>query len=343
MRPPPFRKPPSAVLQLESSSSCFCSPGRTFYDHEAPKTTCSCRIFTLDTVFEATIEIQRCPTCLPTRRRRFIGPDLREKGLFNFNNSIIVAHELLDEYTIAYAGSETPFTAFVSLLAHRYMVSGHMFMGEDLFRSVWFSYVALQAFDDDMSCLRCGKFPETVIWDGITLAFGRKHLSSSLKPPTETSPASLVRSNIRNRPKQQLLQDKKLRDQLRQVIKGSSGILSDDEPSGEDTDSTNNVKYDEVHSRKIVAHLDRIQHVYVGLRNECVALATLFLNMYGTVAFTSKKPVPSAYRSFFLQVSEFPSEVLVLSDRFTDSSRGICRSNGERLIPGRPPQVFGQS
>ena len=81
-------------------------------------------------------------------------------------------HELLNEFTLAFVTSETPFTAFVALVSHRYSLTGDKFMGEDLFRAVWFGYVSLQAFDDDMRCRRCGTCPDTVIWDGITLAFG---------------------------------------------------------------------------------------------------------------------------------------------------------------------------
>ncbi|KAK7023391.1 hypothetical protein VNI00_016806 [Paramarasmius palmivorus] len=35
--------------------------------------------------------------------------------------------------------------------------------------------------------------PETVIWDGVTLAFSRKHLKGCLKPPTDLEPGSLSR------------------------------------------------------------------------------------------------------------------------------------------------------
>jgi hypothetical protein len=93
-----------------------------------------------------------CPSC-PAPQQRYIGPNLQEYGLFNYNNSILVSHKLLDEYTVSFASSETPFTAFVTVLSHRYTVSGTVFMGEDLFQSIWFSYVSLQVFDDDFKCV----------------------------------------------------------------------------------------------------------------------------------------------------------------------------------------------
>jgi hypothetical protein len=60
-------------------------------------------------------------------------------------------------------------------------------MGEDLFRSIWFAYVLIQSFEKDMSCTLCGPHPKTVIWDGVTLAFDKKHITPTLRPPTTTS------------------------------------------------------------------------------------------------------------------------------------------------------------
>ncbi|EEB94178.1 hypothetical protein MPER_07052 [Moniliophthora perniciosa FA553] len=65
---------------------------------------------------------------------------------------------------------------------------GSEFVGEDLFRSAWFAYVNVQNLDDDMKCPSCGDNPENIIWDGVTLAFGRKHVTNSLKPPTSLDP-----------------------------------------------------------------------------------------------------------------------------------------------------------
>ncbi|KAK7023612.1 hypothetical protein VNI00_016651, partial [Paramarasmius palmivorus] len=61
---------------------------------------------------------------------------------------------------------------------------GTKFIGEDLFRSAWFAYASLQLLENDMWCPECGTYPETVIWDGVTLAFGKRHLRDSLRPPT---------------------------------------------------------------------------------------------------------------------------------------------------------------
>lgn len=165
--------------------------------------------------------MQRCPTC-PRSRRRYIGPDLRSSGIFNYNNSILVTHELLDEYTSAYTSSETPFVSWVTQMARRYDFDDMKFMGQDLFRSIWFAYASLQHFVDDMTCNSCGTAPETTIWDGITLAFGKKHLQSSLRPPTTIHAESPVRSNVTYRPNQQLLTNPVVRKYIREALRGPS-------------------------------------------------------------------------------------------------------------------------
>ncbi|RXW14434.1 hypothetical protein EST38_g11419 [Candolleomyces aberdarensis] len=242
---------------------------------------------------------------LPSLPSPSIGPDLRDQGLFNYNNSVIVTHELLDEYTISYVTSETPFTAFVTLVAHRYAVSSATFMKEDLFRAVWFSYASLQALENDMCCSRCGPYPETVIWDGITLAFGRKHLSASLTPPTITTAASIVRHSIKYQPKQQLLADIGLRKQLRQVLQGPEldKVFLEEDNSDDDSTPQYTKEKLEQKSRRIVEHLNRVQEVWDSLKKICPELGELFVSLYGASAYSKRLKVPADYRSFFLQVA----------------------------------------
>ncbi|KAJ2927241.1 hypothetical protein H1R20_g9852, partial [Candolleomyces eurysporus] len=301
-RPLPFRCPPVSPLMLKNGGSCPCPGGRTFYNPDSPTVKRSCRIFTLFTVYEGLIQVQACPTC-PQTRRRFIGPDLREQGLFNYNNSILVSHELLDEYTFAFVTSETPFNAFVATVAHRYTVSGTEFMGDDLFRSIWFAYATRLALDNDMCCTRCGTYPETVIWDGITLAFGRKHLSSTLSPPTQTSATSIQRFNVKNHPRQQLLLDPVLRKLIRQVVNAPKLELEAASANGirEGTPSDAALAQMELdrQSSQVAEHLNRINAVHGGLRKECEPLASLFLDSYGAVAYSQKKSAPSATTRFF--------------------------------------------
>ncbi|KAJ2928053.1 hypothetical protein H1R20_g9042, partial [Candolleomyces eurysporus] len=310
-RPPPFRNPPSSVLTLEHGGSCPCADGRSIYDPSLPIIEKACRIFTLLAVHDGTLQVQPCPKC-PSNRRRFIGPDLREQGLFNYNNSILVSHELLDEYTFTFVTSETPFNAFVATVNHRYTVSGAEFMGDDLFRSIWFAYATRLAMDNDMRCTRCGVNPETVIWDGITLAFGRKHLSSTLSPPTQTSASSIKRLNIRNHPRQQLILDSALRKLIRQVVNAPRPELEEEEAEDEEAivgdavqGAPSNAAQMELdrRSRLKTEHLGRVNAVYDGLQKECSSLAAFFFEMYGPAAYSQRKAVPSSTSRFFLQIA----------------------------------------
>ncbi|KAJ2911557.1 hypothetical protein MD484_g8855, partial [Candolleomyces efflorescens] len=292
-RPLPFRNEPAAALKLDARSSCPCPSGRTYYRPDMPSILRPCRVFTLYAAYDGEIELQACPNC-PAARRRFIGPDLREHGLFNFNNRFIVSHELLDEYTMSYVTSETPFVAWCSVVAHRYLVSGSQFMSTGYFTSIWFGYAALLALDDDMRCLRCGPSPETTIWDGITLAFGKKHLAGTLVPPTVTSPTlSISRPNTKHRPKQQLLTNEVLRAQLRRAVK----VPSLDDVSKPSSDPNHVAK------SEVLEHLDRIQWVYVELSRECKSLAELFQAAFGAVAYSEKRRPPADLTSFFLQIA----------------------------------------
>jgi CxC4 like cysteine cluster associated with KDZ transposases len=316
-RTSPYRKPLLQPFSLQPSSSCPCPSGRTHWDPSRPHILRWCHVYTLDGVHRHEIELQPCRTC-PPARRRFIGPDLREEGLFNFNNNIVVSHELLDEYTSAYTTSETPFSAWVAHLSRRYLSSGHAFMGEDLFRSVWFGYAGLQAFNDDFTCQRCGSHPESLICDGITLAFGRKHLRDSLHPPTETSDTSVIRTNVKYKPKQQLLESV-LRKQLRVAMKAPSLDIGkpdrDNESESESEDSecsgrerrpsriTDEQKRQ--HSNLVRDHLDRITVVRDALHGHCPELADLFVLHFGVTAYSARKPAPASIRNFFSQVSVF--------------------------------------
>jgi hypothetical protein len=59
----------------------------------------------------------------------------------------------------------------------------------------------------------------------------------------------------------------------------------------------------ERHSCQVCDYLDKVDAVYTGLSAECPAVASLFLDTYGAIAWSSRKPVPTSYRSFFLQAS----------------------------------------
>ncbi|KAH6867910.1 hypothetical protein BKA70DRAFT_1379820 [Coprinopsis sp. MPI-PUGE-AT-0042] len=278
-RPIPYQHSTTRQLTLDAQSSCPCPSGRSFWEPQRPVLYRTCQIYTL---------FQRCPTCPPSRQK-YIGPDLRELGLFNYNNSTLVSHQLLDEYT-----SEYTFMGWQC--CRRYQLVGQTFMGEDLFRTVWFAYVSLQALEDDMYCSRCGTHPETIICDGVTLAFGRKHLRSTLHPPTVVSPSSITRSNIRYYPKQQLIVDCTLRKEIRMVLNGPS-------LDGE--------------------HVARSGTVYRELASICDELANLFLDHFGMLAYTNRR-APSLgveYNYYSISLPPIHQDCVCQSQYSTSSSR----------------------
>ncbi|KAF6747734.1 hypothetical protein DFP72DRAFT_821346 [Ephemerocybe angulata] len=318
-RPLPFRDPPlpKEFFRLDLSSTCPCPlPQRASFNPFGKRSELhTCWVYTLCGAFEAQIELQECPNCF-SDTHRYVGPDLREKGLFNFNNGTIVSHELLDEYTVAYSTSETPFSAFVIQMEHRYWNSTTTFLSPDVFRAVWFAYVSIQAFEGDMACSRCGPSPDTVIFDGVTVAFDKIRLTSTITPPTEVPPGSWDRPLVKNMTMQQLIPDTGVRKAIRLVIDsirspakttpgGSRATVIPEEAQPEDLAINGTQEAD----------ILRIDYVCEALMELCPALCALFLEHCGYVAYRDKKPVPRVYRSFFLQVAAEESVLQLVNGR----------------------------
>ncbi|KAF8869348.1 hypothetical protein BD779DRAFT_1614536 [Infundibulicybe gibba] len=176
-----MRSPPDLIrLDTAAQGSCTCGARCTI---SGEKITRPCTVYTLTRSYESHIELQICARC-SSRHRQFIGGDLRELGLFNFNNRILMTHDLLDDYTASYTSSETPFVAWVGVVSRRYQrhASPKKFIPDSVFRAAWFAYSRLQWLVGDMECPTCGPTPEDTIWDGVTLSFSKKHLLPSLRP-----------------------------------------------------------------------------------------------------------------------------------------------------------------
>lgn len=187
-----------------------------------------CTIFTLSEAWtNCEIEVQRCWVC----KRKFIGPDCRSLGLFNWNNNILFTEELLDEYTSQYTSSETPFIAFVTSVARRYAASrsSASFITATTFRGVWFAYAGLLHLERDMTCPKCGENPHTIIADGVTLSYQVTKLLGTLRPPSTVDENSQVKDKQRPMTNMQALTNKELRTDIRLVLSGpkSSPDLSD--------------------------------------------------------------------------------------------------------------------
>ena len=300
-RPPPFRSTESTTFKLDGTSRCACPTHCSFFDPSRPIFSQRCQVYGIHQKIDAEIELQPCRTTSPSKRR-FIGPDLRELGLFNYNNRVLLSHELLDDYTSFYTSSETPFSAWVTVMSRRYQSASSTFIGEDLFRSIWFSYAKLQHLQDDMKCARCGDYPETVIWDGVTLAFGRKHLQSSLEPPTKLATNAPVRHS-RYLHNLQLIQDAGLRKQIRQMVSKPAAMLSTDSDSGREGGQRPNLKKDKL-VEAAVAHVKLVHDVRLALASLCPELSNLVQKNYGPEAFANDVQVHPALKELLQQVGD---------------------------------------
>lgn len=72
------------------------------------------------------------------------------------------------------------------VVAHQYQVENSPcpFVNSGLWKSAWFGYVRLMKLEGDKTCSGCGKYPENIIWDGVSISFACKHVMDTLEPPT---------------------------------------------------------------------------------------------------------------------------------------------------------------
>jgi hypothetical protein len=191
------------------------------YDKGRPFQEQECKLYSLLGAQTSHIQVQICQGCQTSTRHQSIGPDAQALGIFNFDNTHLFMHDLLDEYTSAYTSSETPFVAWATVMGQHYKLydSGIPFVHPNIFHSVWFSYVLTQVFEGDFKCPICGPTPKVTIWDGIFLAFQKKHLLDSMRPPTLSDDDSCNWNN-QYLGKQQAIQDAALHKSIKGVVKG---------------------------------------------------------------------------------------------------------------------------
>lgn len=300
-RPKPLREVPQ-LLTLDGLSSCPCGETRSAYDPSEPTVETDCMIYTLLEALPCRIQLQRCKSC-PMQRQRAIGPDPRNLGIFNYDNRILLTHDLLDDYTSNFTSSETPFVAWVGVIARRYedQSSVRPFISHEQFRAAWFSYTAIQELKDDLECPRCGPYPEHVIFDGVTLAFNLRHLLPTLKPPTIPDENSPVR-NSRYLGKQQAIQDGNLRKEVKSILQGKQLLSKDEldqlaanvERSPADSEKLSNCL-------KLALHIDS---VCTSLSKVNSGLGWLFRHWFSTRAASVGLKAPIEYKDLFMQVSD---------------------------------------
>ncbi|KAE8185006.1 hypothetical protein CF336_g7582 [Tilletia laevis] len=196
--PPPFCRLPSdiaprtptpatslpSLLPLGAHARCDC--GAWSRPEERTRLR-DCAIYFSTGCVARQIETQTC-TCRKSRDKRSIGPDLSEYGFFNWNNAVIVSHELLNAFSSQMFASPTPFTAFCSTTQHAYEQHApgtrQKFLARSTFVKLYFAYIQLQSLDVAFSCGKCGPSPSIIIADGVVLAYSSNLTHTRLRPPT---------------------------------------------------------------------------------------------------------------------------------------------------------------
>jgi hypothetical protein len=157
-----------------------------------------------------------------------------------------------------------------------------------------------------------------VIWDGVTLAFSRKHLLPTLQPPTTLHDDSPVHNECRYQINQQLLGDAKLRKLIRNIIVGPSlpsemvneyaGQPANEPLDWSQRDSGSEVKMGSRGNDKgqaaeaAIAQIRGIESVCTQLKVVNEGLAGLFEAYFGIQAYSMRKKAPSAFGELFVQV-----------------------------------------
>ncbi|KAI0370901.1 hypothetical protein BV20DRAFT_965977 [Pilatotrama ljubarskyi] len=186
-------RPPESTLSFPLDALSRCSCGTTLQSIGAslpPTTTIRAVLYGYTSRSDVQLEVLACPAC--NHHRRLIGPDLGSVGIFNWSNTILFTHELLNAYTNAFTASETPFSAFCVMIRRQYEdhTSSMQFCSDETFVCAWFAFVQLQDLGNTMTCPTCGPSPAVVIADGVSLATHSSKLTPHIRPPTYTDTSS---------------------------------------------------------------------------------------------------------------------------------------------------------
>ncbi|EJD39347.1 hypothetical protein AURDEDRAFT_29512, partial [Auricularia subglabra TFB-10046 SS5] len=175
----PLVSPLPAVLTLGPSPRCRCGSGAK---SAAPVHRLQCVVYGSMRAEKVVIEVQACAA----QDNLFAGPDVRELGVFNYNNHRLYTHELLNKFTSSYSAHELPFHAFRTVTQRTYLENGCKvpFVNDDTFRTAWYSFMRIQDLGDSFRCDKCGPNPRVVLFDGVTVSYNTKHITSTLTPPT---------------------------------------------------------------------------------------------------------------------------------------------------------------
>lgn len=268
----------------------------------SPPTIRHAILFDLTNKFDVTIELIPCLIC--RHNRRFVGPDLGAEGIFNWNNTMLFTHELLNGFTNMYTASETPFSAFCLTISRTYMNHGPevKFCSDDTFVRVWFAFIRLQELDSGMKCPTCGPSPEIIIADGISLGIHTAKVTRSTHPPTLTSAGSPQIESISSYKARSLpaIIQPDIRATVLKLLEVSTSHVPCEMPDTQ-----------------------KLQTLYPALFS--------FIALYFSVGIAS--PHHNPYRSLIQQISAPDIVLQLIPQRAIETLRGIAKSDSASDVP----------
>lgn len=184
------------VIELDDTARCCCGD-RLHNRAELPSSLEPFTIFGLRKAAKVLIRLSKCQQCKHWRRN--YGPDGGVFGVFNWNNVYGFTHELLNQYTNVFTSAENPLSSFVTTVRRNYesTYSPVEFCSTETFTKVWFGFTSLQELDSGMDCAVCGKFPEIVVADGVSIGYSSSKYKSSLRPPSTVDSSSPINSDAK--------------------------------------------------------------------------------------------------------------------------------------------------
>lgn len=187
-----------------------------------------------------------------------------------------------------------------------------MFVTEEVFRGAWFAFASLQSFGNEMQCPICGPEPSAVIFDGVTISFGKKQLKDTLKPPTVSDDYSPLRP-CRSVPGKAAIPDKSLRSKIRKVITGRSLFISPEElgqqvgsidpASDSDAEEEESGRITDKAIEEVVERIELLPEALQGLLTTNQFLGSLFHRYCGIQRLAEKRSSPKPMVHLFREVS----------------------------------------
>ena len=168
------RKSVDPLILQESAESCpDCSGSLALNQSFNGKLYCN------RSIIDVVVQSLRCEKC-----SKILHYEGREDSIFNYNNSLLFSHFLLNSYTSQFCTQSCPFTAFVTAQKQNYENCGvdSSFISIPTFISVWFSFVKLQNWQLNYSCPRCLNRPKMIFCDGTGLSIKRSRASNLRSP-----------------------------------------------------------------------------------------------------------------------------------------------------------------